>query len=58
VPTGPEGQKHLKRYLGEFDFRYNERSALGVSDTERAAKALICVVGKRVTYQETNRATA
>ena len=29
-------QQHLKRYLGEFDFRYNERIALGVTDTERA----------------------
>lgn len=48
-------QQHLKRYLGEFDFRYNERSALGVEDVERAAKALIGTVGKRVTYQGTNR---
>ncbi len=47
-------QQHLKRYLCEFDFRYNERSALGVEDAERAAKALRGVVGKRVTYQETN----
>jgi hypothetical protein len=28
------------RYLGEFDFRYNERIALGVDDTERAKKAI------------------
>ena len=32
-------QQHLKRYLAEFDFRYNERSSLGVSDDERAVKA-------------------
>ena len=25
-------QQHLKRYLAEYDYRYNERSALGVSD--------------------------
>jgi transposase-like protein len=43
-------QKHLKRYLGEFDFRYNERSALGVSDTERMVKALKGIEGKRLTY--------
>jgi transposase-like protein len=49
-------QQHLKRYLGEFDFRYNERSGLGVNDTERSAKAVVGAVGKRVTYQETNRA--
>lgn len=51
-------QQHLKRYLGEFDFRYNERSGLGVTDAERAAKAVLGTVGKRVTYQETNRASA
>jgi transposase-like protein len=44
-------QQHLKRYLAEFDFRYNERSALGVEDRERAAKALKGIVGKRVTYK-------
>jgi transposase-like protein len=48
-------QQHLKRYLAEFDFRYNERASLEVTDTARAAKALLGVVGKRVTYQETNR---
>ena len=43
---------HLKRYLGEFDFRYNERSALGVEDVERATKAIKGVVGKRLTYKQ------
>jgi transposase-like protein len=47
-------QQHLKRYLAEFDFRYNERMALDVTDAERAIKAVKGVVGKRVTYQETN----
>ena len=51
-------QQHLKRYLCEFDFRYNERTALGVSDAQRAEKALRGSVGKRVTYQETNKARA
>lgn len=46
--------QHLKRYLAEFDFRYNEREALEVTDAERAAKAVKGVVGKRVTYQQTN----
>jgi transposase-like protein len=45
-------QAHLKRYLAEFDFRYNERSALGVSDAERAAKAIKGAEGKRLTYQQ------
>lgn len=47
-------QQHLKRYLAEFDFRYNERAALNVTDAERATKAVKGVVGKRVTYQRTN----
>src|SRR5690606_33506214 len=50
-------QQHLRRYLAEFDFRYNERTALGVSDDERAAKALKGIEGKRLTYRRTdNRA--
>lgn len=44
--------KHLKRYLAEFDFRYNEREALGVTDTERAVKAIEGVRGKRLTYRQ------
>jgi transposase-like protein len=47
-------QQHLKRYLAEFDFRYNERMALDVTDAERATKAVKGVVGKRVTYQQPN----
>jgi transposase-like protein len=50
-------QQHLKRYLAEFDFRYNERIALGVDDSERAEKVLRGTVGKRMTYQETNGAS-
>jgi hypothetical protein len=41
----------LKRYLAEFDFRYNERIALGVNDEERAAKAIKGAVGRRLTYR-------
>ena len=44
-------EKHLHRYLAEFDFRYNNRVRLGVDDTERTAKALQGVVGKRLTYR-------
>jgi transposase-like protein len=50
-------QQHLKRYLAEFDFRYNERSALGVNDKMRAAKAVAGVVGKRLTYRQPREAT-
>src|SRR5947207_2641150 len=41
---------HLKRYVGEFDFRYNHRTGLGVSDAERAIAALKGIEGKRLTY--------
>lgn len=44
-------QQHLKRYLGEFDFRYNERKALGVDDAARARKVLQGIAGKRLTYR-------
>jgi hypothetical protein len=44
----------LKRYLAEFDFRYNERMALGVNDSERARKAVVGIAGKRLLYQDTN----
>ncbi len=42
--------KHLKRYLGEFDFRYNTRH---VTDFERAAIAAKGIQGKRLTYRRT-----
>jgi hypothetical protein len=51
-------QEHLKRYLGEFDFRYNERIALGVDDTERTAKAIRGAAGKRLTYRQAGVGTA
>ena len=44
---------HLHRYLAEFDFRYNNRKALGVEDSERADKILKGFVGKRLTYETT-----
>ena len=46
------GEKDLHRYLAEFDFRYNERAALDVTDAERATKATKGTVGKRLTYQQ------
>src|SRR4051794_4271338 len=44
--------EHLKRYLCEFDFRYNERIALGVNDTERTEKAIRGASGRRLTYRQ------
>lgn len=42
---------HLKRYLAEFDFRYNQRVALGINDPARTEAALRGIVGKRLTYR-------
>jgi transposase-like protein len=44
-------QRQLKRYLAEFDFRDNEREALGVNDAERMAKSVTGIVGKRLFYR-------
>ena len=46
-------EKHLHRYLAEFDFRHNNRKALGIEDEERATKMLRAVKGKRLTYRPT-----
>lgn len=51
-------EKHLHRYLAEFDFRYNNRSALGVEDEVRTDKALKGIVGKRLTYRASDRSRA
>jgi transposase-like protein len=45
------GEQHLFRYMKEFDFRYNTRTALGVNDVERAEIALKGISGKRLTYR-------
>lgn len=46
-------EKHLHRYLSEYDFRYNNRVALGYNDEDRANALLKGVVGKRLTYETT-----
>ena len=43
-------EKHLHRYLAEFDFRYSNRVALGVNDEARSGRALKGIVDKRLTY--------
>jgi transposase-like protein len=45
------GEKHLHRYLAEFDFRYSNRVKLGVHDAERAAKIVEGAKGKRLMYR-------
>lgn len=49
-------EKHLHRYLAEFDFRYNNRIALGVNDEARADEAARSIRGKRLTYRRINEA--
>ena len=44
-------EKHLHRYLAEFDFRYSNRAGLGCNDADRTDRLLAGVVGKRLTYQ-------
>ena len=45
------GEQHLHRYLAEFEFRYNNRAALGCNDTDRSVAALSGIIGKRLTYK-------
>lgn len=43
--------EHLHRYVNEFAFRYNNRAALDINDTDRAITALMGIEGKRLTYR-------
>jgi transposase-like protein len=46
--------QHLKRYVGEFDYRYNTRKALGFTDAQRFDLSIPGIVGKRLTYRRTS----
>lgn len=46
-------EKHLHRYLAEFDFRYNNRVRFGIDDKTRADILLCGIMNKRLTYQTT-----
>lgn len=48
------GEKHLHRYLAEFDFRYNHRIKLGYGEIDLARAAVKGVEGKRLTYNQSN----
>ena len=52
------GDRHLHRYLAEFDFRYSNRIALGVDDVERCMRAIKAASGKRLTYAQSRAARA
>jgi transposase-like protein len=45
------GEKHLPRYLAEFDFRYNNRAGNEVTDFQRADRAICGAAGKRLHYR-------
>jgi transposase-like protein len=47
-------ERHLHRYLAEFDFRYSNRIALGVDDVARTERAIRGIIGKRLTYRTTS----
>jgi transposase-like protein len=45
-------EKHLHRYLAEFDFRYSNRVRLGIDDVARTERALMGAKGKRLYYRQ------
>jgi transposase-like protein len=47
-------EQHLQRYVTEFEFRHNHRTALGFNDGVRTELALKGVEGKRLTYRPAN----
>jgi len=47
-------ERHLHRYLAEFDFRYSNRVKLGCDDLERTERALSGIIGKRLTYRDSS----
>jgi transposase-like protein len=49
-------EKHLHRYLAEFDYRYNNREGNGIDDAMRFERCISGIVGKRLTYRRTREA--
>jgi transposase-like protein len=45
-------EAHLPRYLAEFNFRYNNRAANGVTDSDRTLMALRGAEGKRLRFSD------
>lgn len=48
-------EQHLQRYVDEFAFRWDNRSAMGVEDAERARRIVKGAIGKRLTYRQLDR---
>ena len=51
-------EKHLHRYVAEFDFRYNRRAKLGFQDSARTIAAIQGIVGKRLRYADSSSANS
>jgi transposase-like protein len=51
-------EKHLHRYIAEYDFRYSNRAGLGVHDEARAERAMQGITGRRLTYRAADRRRA
>jgi hypothetical protein len=49
---GTRGEVHLQRYVDEFAFRWDTRSAMGVEDAERASLMVKNAAGRRLTYRQ------
>ncbi len=45
-------EQHLQRYINEIAFKWNNRIALGIDDTERAETLLKSAKGKRLMYRQ------
>ena len=56
MPRISVSEQHLQRYVDEFAFRWNTRSALGIEDAERAALMVKAAAGKRLTYRSPHKA--
>lgn len=54
----PASRGVRRRYPAEFDFRSSNRSATGCEDQERALRAILGGVGKRLTYRRTDGGAA
>ena len=48
-------EQHLQRYVNEFAFRWDNRSAMGVEDAERASRMVKNAIGRRLTYQQPDK---
>lgn len=49
---------HLHRYIDEFEFRYNNRIALGIDDEDRMKNIVRGAEGKRLTFKQPSSTSA